>query len=128
MNGRKLGILPIADGAITYDTNTRSVYVNRDADNTECLYENLFADPEEPTRNGLIKESYSDTFNLALARDDLLQSIGNLTLVTRELNSKLGNRTFPKKKEALNKHSGLKLNNEVCQHNAWDVNEIHAKS
>ena len=125
---KKTWHLPVADGAVIYETDTRSVYVNRDVDDAICLYENLFSDPEEPSRRGLAKKSYSDAFNLALARDDLLQSIGNLTLVTRELNSKLGNRTFPKKKKALSKHSGLKLNSEICEYGMWDVNEIHERA
>jgi hypothetical protein len=67
-------------------------------------------------------------YNLAVARDGLLESIGNLTLVTRELNSKLGNRTFPKKKEALSKHSILKLNQEICEADVWEVNEIYERA
>ena len=64
---------------------------------------------------GLANESYEDVYNLAVARDSSLESIGNLTLVTRELNSKLGNRTFAAKKEALDKHSLLKLNAEILR-------------
>ena len=75
----------------------------------------------------LVDESYRDVYNLAVARDDLLESIGNLTLVTRELNSKLKNRTFPQKKKALDKHSQLKLNREICENDEWDVNEIHER-
>ena len=131
--------LPIADGSVIYEESNENlgIYVNRETEGDYLIYEKLFSDsykeenPDwktQPARNGLVKDSYSDTFQLALARDHLLQSIGNLTLVTRELNSKLGNRTFPKKKEALSKHSGLKLNNEICQHDAWDVNEIHTRA
>ena len=68
---KKTWQLPVADGAITYETDTRSVYVNRDVDDAKCLYESLFSDPEEPSRSRLAKPSYSDAFNLALARDDL---------------------------------------------------------
>ena len=131
--------LPIADHSVIYkeSNNNLGIYVNRDAESDYLIYEKLFSDSykeenlgwkTQPARNGLAKDSYSDTFQLALARDHLLQSIGNLTLVTRELNSKLGNRTFRKKKEALRKHSSLKLNNEICQQDAWDVNEIHARA
>ena len=131
--------LPIADGSVIYkeSNDNLGIYVNRDAESDYLIYENLFSDSykeenpgwkTQPARNGLAKDSYSDTFQLALARDHLLQSIGNLTLVTRELNAKLGNRTFSKKREALRKHSSLKLNNEICQHNMWDVNEIHARA
>ena len=131
--------LPIADGSVIYEESNDNlgIYVNRETKGDYLIYEKLFSDSykeenpgwkTQPARNGLAKDSYSNTFQLALARDHLLQSIGNLTLVTRELNAKLGNRTFPKKREALRKHSGLKLNNEICQHNMWDVNEIHARA
>ena len=131
--------LPIADDSVIYgeSNDNLGVYVNREIEGDYLIYEKLFSDSykeENPdwktqaARNGLAKDSYSDTFHLALARDHLLESIGNLTLVTRELNSKLGNRTFSKKKEALSKHSVLRLNNEICRHDIWDVNEIHARS
>ena len=53
----------------------------------------------------LVDESYPDVYNLAVARDDLLESIGNLTLVTRELNSKLKIGRFQRKKLWINTHS-----------------------
>ena len=122
--------LPVAADSVRYDTNTHRVSVNRDVQSESKFYANLFSDDSknELTRVELADESYSDAYNLALARDDLLQSIGNLTLVARELNAKLGNRTFSDKKKALDKHSSLKLNNEICQKDAWDVNEIHERA
>ena len=131
--------LPIADGSVIYEKSSGNlgIYVNRETADEYLIYDKLFSDSyktknpdwkSQPARNGLTKDSYSDAFNLALARDHVLQNMGNLTLVTRELNSKLGNQTFPEKKEALIKHSGLKLNNEICQHDIWDINEIHARS
>ena len=62
----------------------------------------------------LVDESYRDVYDLAVARDDLLESIGNLTLVTRELNSKLKIGRFLRKK-TLDKHSQPKLNREICE-------------
>ncbi len=83
----------------------------------------------KPSRDGLAKESYSHAFNLAIVRDDFLHSIGNLTLVTRQLNSRLRDKQFPEKKEFLNKHSRLKLNKAICdQHDNWDVNEIRNRA
>ncbi len=125
--------LPVGAGSVSYDENTRMVYVNRDVESQEMFYADLFSDPEVKTdRMGLVDPSYEDmrnnTYNLALARDNLLESIGNLTLVTRELNSKNGNRTFPEKKAALDKHSRLKLNQEICEVDVWDVNEIHERA
>ena len=127
---KKTWHLPVADGAIISETDSDgnySVYVNRDVGGAKCLYEDLFLDPEKPTKDQLVNDSYLDAFKLALARDHVLQSIGNLTLVTRALNGLMGNRTFPKKKEAL-RASILKLNNEICEHDTWDVNEIYERA
>lgn len=121
--------LPVAAGSVSYDTSTRRIYVNRDVQSQDMLYTALFSDSTiETARTDLVDESYRDVYNLAVARDDLLESIGNLTLVTRALNSKLKNRTFPEKKEALDKHSQLKLNREICENDEWDVNEIHERA
>ena len=130
---RETWSLPVGAGSVRYDENTRRVYVNRDVESQEMFYADLFSDPEvETDRIGLsdpsYEEVYNDVYNLAVARDDLLESIGNLTLVTRELNSKNGNRTFPEKKDALDKHSRLKLNQEICEKDVWDVNEIHERA
>lgn len=132
-------VLPVENSSIIYkdSDNKPSVYLNKEVSDESLMYDELFSDSyktknpgwkTQPARNGLVKESYSEAFNLALARDHLLQSIGNLTLVTRQLNSKLGNRTFSQKKEALSEHSSLRLNKEICQHDTWDVNEIHARA
>ena len=127
---KKTWHLPVADGVIdeTQIGGYPSIYVNRDVEGTECLYENLFRDPKKPSRKELINDSYLDAFNLALARDNVLQSIGNLTLVTRELNTKLKNHPFPEKKADLDEYSSLRLNKEICQYDAWDVNEICARA
>ena len=122
--------LPVAAGIVRYDTNTRRVFINRDVQSELMFYAELFTNSSnsEPSRASLTDKSYEDVYNLAVARDDLLHSIGNLTLVTRELNGRLGNRTFSEKKKALSEHSILKLNNEICQKETWDVNEIHERA
>ena len=128
---KKTWHLPVADGAIIYETDTdgnHRVSVNRDVGDAKRFYKDLFLDPEKPTRDQLVDDSYKDAFNLAWVREQVLQSIGNLTLVTAKLNAKLGNRTFPKKKAALLDHSSLKLNNEICQRDTWDVNEIYERA
>ncbi|MDE0013186.1 MAG: DUF262 domain-containing HNH endonuclease family protein [Candidatus Poribacteria bacterium] len=122
--------LPVGEGSVKYDTETRRVSVNRAVGCKDMLYDDLFSDRARVinAREGLADKSYEDVYNLAVARDSSLESIGNLTLVTRELNSKLGNRTFAAKKEALGKHSLLKLNAEICEEDVWDVNEIHGRA
>ena len=81
-----------------------------------------------PTPKDMSDACYRDAYNLAVARDNLLDSIGNLTLITRNLNSKLRNEAFLQKRELLDANSDLRLNNEICQEDAWDVNEIYARS
>ena len=116
--------LPIADGAILYEDD--GVYLRRQPGDDGLLYDELFSG--ETTRAGLADESYADAFNLALARDHLLQSIGNLTLVVGPLNSSMSNNPFSVRRKALSEHSGLTLNREICRHNNWDVNEIRNRA
>lgn len=116
--------LPIADGAILYEDD--GVYLSSQPGDDGLLYDELFSG--ETTRAGLADESYADAFNLALARDHLLQSIGNLTLVVGPLNSSMSNNPFSVRREALSEHSGLTLNREICRRNRWDVNEIRERA
>ena len=131
--------LPFSKGAIIYDDSggTYRILVNRGKKNKSMLYAELFSNDHkaktpgwknQPSRDGLADESYSDAYNLALARNHCLESIGNLTIVTRELNAKLGNRTFSAKKENLEAHSKLILNAEICDNDTWEVNEIYRRA
>lgn len=121
--------LPVTAGSVGYDTETHRIYVNRNVQSQGRLYKDVFPNPiDENPRTDFADKSYEDAYNLAVARNDLLDSIGNLTLVTRELNSRLGNRTFAAKKKALGEHSRLKLNQEICAHDVWDINAIHERA
>ena len=91
------------------------------------LYHGLFSNPTEPSPDGLVDETYKNAYNLAIVRDAFLESIGNLTLVNKALNSRLGNRPFDEKKKAL-KDSSLILNREIREKKYWDINEIDARS
>ena len=70
--------------------------------------------------------------DLANSRDIAKQSIGNLTLLTQELNKKLGNQAFSEKRNALLNNSDLKLTQEIVyesidsfqKRRTWDVPEI----
>lgn len=123
--------LPISEGIIIYEEagGNYRVSVNRKGEYDSLLYADLFSDESETkfTRNGLVDESYADAYNLALARDHLLDSIGNLTLVKSNLNAKLGNRIFAEKREEL-KNSRLIMNFEIRNQEKWDVNEINARA
>ena len=130
--------LPISEGSITYDgTDSNLIAVSRGSGEKRLLYADLFTDhhrqrnpdwKDKPSRDGLADESYRDAYNLALARDYSLESIGNLTLITKRLNSKLGNSAFPERRTALSEHSILKLNREICDYDTWDVDKIHERA
>lgn len=120
--------LPVEAKSVIYDVTTGGVYVDRSVESKNKYYNDLFSAQGTQIPSDLPNESYEAVYRLAKARDFYLQSIGNLTLVKRELNSKLGNKRFPEKKKALSDHSVLKLNREICQQEAWDVNEIHERA
>ena len=125
--------LPIGEGTVIYgcdSTRNHTVSVSRDVESNELFYKDLFSQTnlDSPSRDNLAEESYLDAFNLALARDHLLQSIGNLTLVTGNLNASMSNRPFHEKRERLYANSLCTLNREIHANNDWDVNEIQERA
>ena len=76
----------------------------------------------------LESESRAD---VAEKRNGLIHTIGNLTLVTKKLNSKLANKSWDNKQQALKKHSSLFLNKELCDEaslTVWDENAINSRA
>lgn len=62
-------------------------------------------------------------------RDRLLHSIGNLTLVTSRLNSKMKNGPWLEKRDMLKKHSKLYLSNDLIDHaHQWNEEAIIRRS
>ena len=69
---------------------------------------------------------------LATERETAKQSIGNLTLLTKEFNKELGNQAFSEKQRSLLKNSDLKLTQEIVyesmdsfqRRSTWDIPEI----
>ena len=78
----------------------------------------------EASDDRLVDESRRSAYSVANSRRDYLHSIGNLTLVTKSLNSSLSNRPFSEKKVSLFENSLLVLNREIFEHNTWDVRQI----
>lgn len=56
-----------------------------------------------------------------------VDAIGNLTLVTGKLNTSLSNSAWVKKRDALAKHSILKMNYELTQKETWSEEDIRAR-
>lgn len=70
----------------------------------------------------------SDNADAADRRKDLLHTIGNLTLVTGKLNSKLQNGPWANKRAYILEHSVLKLNRELQSFEVWDEEGIQKRS
>jgi hypothetical protein len=61
-------------------------------------------------------------------RDQLLHTIGNLTLLREKLNSSISNGDWDKKLDRIRKHSRLNLNAELDQYGkVWNEDEIHER-
>ncbi len=69
-----------------------------------------------------------DAETAELERNTLIHTVGNLTLVTRRLNSSMSNRSWENKRNALQKHSVLLLNNELMGEPIWDETAIRHRS
>ena len=73
----------------------------------------VFATEENDTRVGQI-----------VRRRRLLNTFGNLTILTKPLNSSVSNGPFGAKREALNDHSLLVMNREITKEEEWDEDQI----
>jgi hypothetical protein len=61
-------------------------------------------------------------------RDQLIHTLGNLTLVTHSLNSGLSNAPWPTKKGALQQHDVLKLTSDILSIDDWGEAAIVART
>ena len=69
-----------------------------------------------------------DTDAAAYQRNTLIHSIGNLTLVTQKLNSSMSNAPWEHKRNGLQEHSVLLLNNELMSWSFWNEETIRSRS
>ena len=79
---------------------------------------------------GTPESTEADDEDPALRRDRLLHTMGNLTLVTKRLNSSMTNAGLADKRDALTTHSTLFLNKDVLDASAsgWDEARIVERS
>ena len=61
-------------------------------------------------------------------RNTLIHSIGNLTLVTQKLNSSMSNDPWACKRDELQEHSVMLLNNELLSQPSWNEETIRCRS
>jgi uncharacterized protein with ParB-like and HNH nuclease domain len=71
--------------------------------------------------------SEGDDEDLVTERNRLVQTMGNLTLVTKALNPAMSNGPWSKKRHEIQKHSLLKLNSELASIENWDEQAIRAR-
>jgi hypothetical protein len=61
-------------------------------------------------------------------RNNILHTIGNLTLVTKSLNPALSNASWHKKRKEIQKYSALSLNHDVSLEDEWSESTIERRS
>lgn len=74
-------------------------------------------------------EAQAQNAERAIDRDQCLQSIGNLTLLTKKFNSELQNKAFPEKQPLISEHSRLKITRKIsdAKTKVWDVSQIRER-
>ncbi|MBK8293705.1 MAG: DUF4268 domain-containing protein [Solirubrobacterales bacterium] len=82
----------------------------------------------------VLPQTWEDTWPLEQAspskveaRNELVNVLGNLTLVTGSLNSALSNQAWPDKRERYREHSLLMLNNRLAKADDWDESSIRKR-
>lgn len=77
----------------------------------------------------VVRESTADAQRLARERrEEVLHTIGNLTLLTKELNPSVSNGLWLKKREAILKHSALNLNRGFMDVDTWGEDQVEQRS
>ena len=76
----------------------------------------MFATEEDDSRVGQV-----------VRRKRLLNTFGNLTILTKPLNSSVSNGPYGAKRKALSDHSLLVLNREIIQDDDWGESQIEAR-
>lgn len=79
-------------------------------------FQAIFATEEDDSRIGQI-----------VRRNRLLNTFGNLTILTKPLNASVSNGPYDHKRKALNDHSLLVLNREVINSEEWGEDHIEAR-
>ena len=117
--------VPGKDGDFSFESEDRISYPR--------LFRGIYNEDQSewvalPPDVGLADEKYEISFKIAILRDELLQNIGNLTLVSKSHNSRLSNRSFAEKKESLYRNSLLVMNKEIySRHDVWDIPQIEQR-
>ncbi len=119
---KKEWLLDTPDGQLKYDDLFTDEYKKENS-----LLGLTFLGSLGDHAKGVKKPSYTEAFERAKQRDSLLNSIGNLTILTGKLNSSLSNNPYEKKRESLFSNSTLILNKDIAQNQSWDLKEIEER-
>ena len=84
--------------------------------------------PQAWGQNWKLPVGVQDDAQAVLERDNLVNTIGNLTLVNQSLNSTLSNDPWDKKKRTLYAHTTLFLNKDVVEETEWNEERIEARA
>ncbi len=69
-----------------------------------------------------------DTHEGEREREKVLNTVGNLTLLTKKLNPSVSNGPWERKQRSILKHSMLQLNQQLRDENAWSEGRILARA
>jgi len=84
--------------------------------------------PLPKTRPTLFEDELLNTEEATEWRNSLIHTIGNLTLITEELNASVSNGKWLPKREEILKHSALNLNRQLQNVDKWTEQGIAARS
>lgn len=90
--------------------------------------------PQAWRQNWELPDDVGDRTQAGLDRDDLIHTIGNLTLVNDRLNPTLSNRAWEDKdgkdgkRKIMHNHSNLFLNKEIVKEQDWNEERIKARA
>jgi uncharacterized protein with ParB-like and HNH nuclease domain len=77
----------------------------------------------------VIRESFPGSQEQALKRRiEAIHNVGNLTLLTKELNPSVSNGPWIKKRDKILEHSALNLNRPLLDHAVWDETSIQERA
>lgn len=62
-----------------------------------------------------------------MARNEAIQTFGNLTLLMQSLNGSISNGPWNRKREQILLHSSLPINQQLHRSTEWDVVDIEAR-
>ena len=97
----------------------------RNLDSVRLTIEHVMPQTLSPVWQAEIEATMSKTDRAAYVHDEVVNTLGNLTLTA--YNSELSNRSFAEKKSAWLGDSNLQLNREIAKHKHWGAKEIRTR-